>query len=162
VGRLCEYWFLLVIRIGFKRFIKNNTQKQWKAFVTYDKYIKKSVVHHFLFRGNLQAKISQQWGTSENMMYVVGATRAEQFAHVRSLAPDHFFLVPGVGAQGGDLGAISRSGMNSECGLLVNSSRQIIFAGAGEDFAEKARAETMKVQQEMEKLLAEKDLIRFR
>lgn len=103
--------------------------------------------------------ISQQWGASHNMMYVVGATRAEQFAHVRSLAPQHFFLVPGVGAQGGDLNAISRVGMNDECGLLVNSSRQIIFASDGINFAEKAREEAKKVQLQMEELLIEKGIV---
>jgi orotidine-5'-phosphate decarboxylase len=99
------------------------------------------------------------WGTPDNIMFVVGATRAEQFAHVRSLAPEHFFLVPGVGAQGGDMQSISRSGMNNHCGLLVNSSRQIIYAGAGEDFALKAREEAKKVQSEMELLLKELGLI---
>jgi orotidine-5'-phosphate decarboxylase len=95
------------------------------------------------------------WASSEQLMFVVGATRPEQMKHVRALAPDYFFLVPGVGAQGGDLHAISRAGMNADCGLLVNSSRQIIFASAGEDFAEKAGMEAMKVQQEMEFLLGE-------
>ena len=103
--------------------------------------------------------VSMQWGTDNNMMFVVGATRSEQFAQVRSLAPQHFFLVPGVGAQGGDLYAISRAGMNDECGLLVNSSRQIIFASSGTDFAEKAREEAKKVQLQMEELLLEKRII---
>ena len=101
----------------------------------------------------------QTWGNENQIMFVVGATRADQFAHVRSIAPDYFFLVPGVGAQGGDLAAISRAGFNDECGLLVNSSRQIIYASALEDFAEKAGEESRKVQQEMELLLRAANLI---
>ena len=102
---------------------------------------------------------NMRWGTPDNLMFVVGATREDQFAHVRALAPDHFFLVPGVGAQGGDLGAISRIGMNNQCGLLVNSSRQIIYASAEKDFAMKARAAALLVQQEMAVLLLERKLI---
>lgn len=100
-----------------------------------------------------------QWGTPDNLMFVIGATREEQFAHIRSLAPDHFFLVPGVGAQGGDLKAISRNGMSDQCGLLVNSSRQIIYASAGKDFASAAREAALCVQLEMQSLLLEKKLI---
>lgn len=100
-----------------------------------------------------------KWGSPDSLMFVVGATRPEQFTEVRRIIPDHFLLVPGVGAQGGDLRAVSRSGMNSTCGLLVNSSRQIIYASDGEDFAEKARAEALKVQQEMEQLLIEFELV---
>lgn len=96
-----------------------------------------------------------EWGNEEQLMFVCGATRAEQFKHLREIAPEYFFLVPGVGAQGGDLSAISRSGMNANCGLLVNSSRQIIYASDGIDFAEKARMEALKVQQEMDLLLKE-------
>ncbi len=102
---------------------------------------------------------SSKWAGADQLMYVVGATRSEQFAHVRSLAKDYFFLVPGVGAQGGDLKAISRAGMNAQCGLLVNSSRQIIYAGNGTDFAAKARIEAQAVQNEMEELLKEKGII---
>ena len=101
----------------------------------------------------------QSWGNEDQIMFVVGATRAEQFANVRSLAPNNFFLVPGVGAQGGDLKAISKAGFNSQCGLLVNSSRQIIYAGKQEDFAVKAREEARKVQHEMEELLSEAGLL---
>ena len=101
----------------------------------------------------------QSWGSEDQIMFVVGATRTEQFAHVRSLAPNNFFLVPGVGAQGGDLKAISKSGFNQHCGLLVNSSRQIIYASHQEDFASKAGDEAKKVQQEMELLLRENNLI---
>lgn len=101
----------------------------------------------------------QSWGSEDQIMFVVGATRAEQFSHVRSLAPNNFFLVPGVGAQGGDLKAISKAGFNKECGLLVNSSRQIIYAGKDEDFASRAGEEARKVQLEMEALLGEAGLL---
>ncbi len=92
---------------------------------------------------------SQQWATPDKMMYVVGATHADKIGAIRGLAPDHFFLVPGVGAQGGDLEAVSKAGMNAHCGLLVNSSRAIIYASDKEDFAQRASAEAKKVQQEM-------------
>jgi len=78
------------------------------------------------------------WGTPENLMYVVGATRAEEFTRIRQLTPDHFYLVPGIGAQGGSLEEISKKAMNKDVGLLVNASRAIIFASLGEDFAEAA------------------------
>jgi orotidine-5'-phosphate decarboxylase len=96
---------------------------------------------------------SQQWGNPDNLMYVIGATKADFFKEVRQLAKDYFFLVPGVGAQGGDLHELSKNGMNDHCGLLVNSSRGIIYASNGEDFAEKARAEALKMQKEMAILL---------
>ncbi len=99
--------------------------------------------------------LSQQWGTPDNMMYVVGATKAEFFADIRKMVPDHFLLVPGVGAQGGSLQEVSKYGMNSGCGLLVNSSRQIIFASSTENFAEAASSEARTVQQEMKKFLGE-------
>ncbi|MFM7007247.1 MAG: orotidine-5'-phosphate decarboxylase [Flavobacteriales bacterium] len=92
---------------------------------------------------------SQTWGSPENLMYVVGATRAEDIAKVRALAPDYFFLVPGVGAQGGDLDTVVKYGANSTCGLLVNSSRAIIYASSGEDFALAAKKEALKVQAQM-------------
>lgn len=98
-------------------------------------------------------RISSEWGSSENMMYVIGATRAEMFEEVRAIVPDHFLLVPGVGAQGGSLGEIAKVGMNADCGLLVNSSRGIIYAGQGEDFASVARLEAKKLQAEMKQLL---------
>ena len=94
-------------------------------------------------------KTAQSWASSEAMMFVVGATKAEKFAEIRLVSPDNFLLVPGIGAQGGDLGEVSRHGMNKECGLLVNSSRAIIFASSGTDFAAKARLEAQNVQQEM-------------
>lgn len=100
------------------------------------------------------------WGTPDNLMFVVGATRAEEFASIRKIVPNHFLLVPGVGAQGGDLKAVSRAGMNKQCGLLVNSSRQIIYASSGSDFAEKARAAALAIQQEMKELLDEQSVLR--
>lgn len=104
-------------------------------------------------------KTSQTWATDEQLMYVVGATRGAAFGDVRKLAPDHFLLVPGVGAQGGDLREVCKYGLNSQCGLLINSSRGIIYAGQGKDFAERARAEALKLQQEMEQILNNAELI---
>lgn len=98
---------------------------------------------------------SQRWGTIENTMYVVGATQAEMLKNIRSIVPDHFLLIPGVGAQGGSLEEVAKYGMNSDCGLIVNLSRSVIYASQGEDFAEKAREEALKVQKEMEVLLNE-------
>ena len=97
---------------------------------------------------------SQEWATAENLMYVVGATRGESFLNIRKLAPDHFLLVPGVGAQGGSLAEACKYGMNKDCGLIVNSSRAIIYASNGEDFADAARIEAQKIQQQMERELA--------
>ena len=104
-------------------------------------------------------KTSQQWGSADNMMYVVGATKAENLEEIRALVPDHFLLVPGVGAQGGSLEEVARYGMNDQCGLLVNSSRAIIYASNGTDFAERAREEAMNVQVDMEELLLEAELL---
>jgi orotidine-5'-phosphate decarboxylase len=100
-----------------------------------------------LFERVLQT--SQAWGTPDQLMYVVGATRAEALTRVRELAPEHFLLVPGVGAQGGSLEEVSRSGMNDHCGLLVNASRSILYASPGEDFAEAAGTEARRMQAEM-------------
>lgn len=104
-------------------------------------------------------KTSQQWGTGDNMMYVVGATKAEKLEEIRTIVPDHFLLVPGVGAQGGSLQEVAKYGMNEQCGLLVNSSRGIIYASNDTDFAEKARAAAMEVQVDMEELLLEAELL---
>ncbi len=104
-------------------------------------------------------KTSQEWGTTENMMYVVGATKAEKLKEIREIVPNHFLLVPGVGAQGGSLSEVAKNGMNSKCGLLVNSSRGIIYASQDVDFAAKARAAAQEVQQEMEELLKEGGLV---
>ncbi len=90
-----------------------------------------------------------EWGTPQNMMFVVGATRGEMFKDVRRVAPRHFLLVPGVGAQGGSLEEVCRYGMTSDCGLLVNSSRGIIYASNGEDFAEIAANKAREIQQQM-------------
>ncbi len=98
-------------------------------------------------------KTSQQWGTKENMMYVVGATQGRMFEDIRKLVPDHFLLVPGVGAQGGSLEEVCKYGMNSDCGLLVNSSRGIIYASQGEDFAEVAGQKAKELQQQMDEEL---------
>jgi len=102
---------------------------------------------------------SSDWAGAEQLMYVVGATKAEEFKNIRTLAPDNFLLVPGVGAQGGSLADVCHYGLNKECGLLINSSRGIIYASNGEDFAEKARAEALKLQQEMEEILSAANLI---
>src|SRR5688572_18919569 len=98
-------------------------------------------------------KKSKTWGDATQLMYVVGATQAAYIQKVRAIVPDHFLLVPGVGAQGGSLSEISRYGMNAQCGLLINSSRQIIYASSGEDFAEKAREAALETQKEMAILL---------
>jgi len=94
-------------------------------------------------------KTTASWGTPDNMMFVVGATKADVVADIRRLLPDHFFLVPGVGAQGGSLKDISEKGMNKEVGLLVNASRAVIYAGNDEKFAEDARAVALQYQTEM-------------
>src|SRR5450432_3602147 len=92
---------------------------------------------------------ASQWGTTENLMFVIGATQAGLFTRIRELAPDHFYLVPGIGAQGGSLKDISGRAMNKDCGLLVNASRAIIYAGSGEDFAEKAAVVALDYAREM-------------
>lgn len=96
---------------------------------------------------------SQSWGTENNLMFVIGATRGDKIGTARKLAPDHFFLVPGIGAQGGSLKEVARYGMNASCGLLVNSSRGIIYASSEEDFGKAAGKESQKLQKEMEKYL---------
>ncbi|MBL0013369.1 MAG: orotidine-5'-phosphate decarboxylase [Flavobacterium sp.] len=96
---------------------------------------------------------SKSWKNAHNLMYVVGATKAEYFADIRKIVPDSFLLVPGVGAQGGNLKDVCQYGMNGAIGLLINSSRAIIYANSGENFAEEARAEALKMQQEMEMIL---------
>ncbi|WP_439556002.1 orotidine-5'-phosphate decarboxylase [Dyadobacter sp.] len=94
-------------------------------------------------------KTSQEWAGADQIMYVVGATQASEFEKIRTIVPDHFLLVPGVGAQGGNLEEVSKFGMNSSCGLLVNASRSIIYAGSDKDFAQKAKQEAQSIQQEM-------------
>jgi len=96
---------------------------------------------------------SRQWGNDENMMYVVGATQAKMLADIRKIVPQHFLLVPGIGAQGGSLQEVAKYGLIKDCGLIVNSSRNIIYASNGSDFAQKAHDEAEKIQQEMRRLL---------
>lgn len=105
----------------------------------------------YLFERVIETSVS--WGTHENMMYVVGATKAEMLQGIRRLLPQHYLLVPGVGAQGGSLEEVARYGMNGSCGLLVNSSRGIIYSSSGPDFARKARDEAQILQKTMERLL---------
>jgi len=94
------------------------------------------------------------WGTPGNLMFVVGATRADAFTHIRSITPEHFYLVPGVGAQGGSLQEISEKAMIADCGILVNVSRGIIYADSGTAYAEKAAEAATAYQQEMKGYLA--------
>ena len=96
---------------------------------------------------------SSKWGNADNMMYVVGATKAEMLAEIRKLIPHHFLLVPGVGTQGGSLSEVAKYGLTKDCGLLINASRSIIFASSGTDFAIKAREEALIMQQEMKAIL---------
>jgi orotidine-5'-phosphate decarboxylase len=98
-------------------------------------------------------KKSLTWKNSKQLMYVVGATKAEYFKEIRKIVPNHFLLVPGIGAQGGNLQDVCKYGLNKEVGLLINSSRGIIYAGKGDDFAEKAKEKAIELQQEMEVIL---------
>ena len=102
---------------------------------------------------------SAEWGDESKLMYVVGATRAEKIADVRKIAPKHFFLVPGVGAQGGSLDDVANFGWNDDCGLLVNSSRGILYAGEGENFADKSREVALEIQQKMKMILTDKKFV---
>jgi orotidine-5'-phosphate decarboxylase len=103
--------------------------------------------------------VSRKWGSINNMMYVVGATRADMLKEIRRIVPDHFLLIPGIGAQGGSLEDVAKYGMNSKCGLLVNSSRGIIFADSSENFDVVAGEKALEIQVEMEKYLSERNLI---
>ncbi len=103
-------------------------------------------------------KTSKTWANSDNLMYVIGATKAEYFAEIRKIVPHSFLLVPGVGAQGGSLAEVCRYGMNDTVGLLVNSSRGIIYASNGGDFAEKARTEALTLQDEMRTIILDAQL----
>ena len=120
-------------------------------------YIKDSESGEKLFEQVLQK--SKSWGTQQNMMYVVGATKAEELVGIRNIIPDHFLLVPGVGAQGGSLKEVADYGLNSQCGLLVNSSRAIIYASNGRDFASKAGEAALETRNEMVELLRLKRLV---
>ena len=103
--------------------------------------------------------VSQKWGTTNNLMFVVGATRAEMLVDIRQLVPDHFLLVPGIGAQGGSLADVAKYGLNSKCGLLVNSSRGIIFADNSKNFDTIAGEKAKEIQVEMERYLQQHNLI---
>jgi len=103
--------------------------------------------------------VSRNWGSVNNIMYVVGATRAEMLKEIRQIVPEHFLLVPGIGAQGGSLEEVAKYGLNSKCGLLVNSSRGIIFADSTENFDKTAGEKAMEIQKEMELYLARHKLI---
>lgn len=104
-----------------------------------------------LYKQVLQTSLN--WENAQNLMYVVGATKAEYLADIRAIVPDHFLLVPGVGAQGGDLEAVCRYGLNKQVGLLINSSRGIIYASQGRDFAEAAAASALSLQTQMQQIL---------
>jgi orotidine-5'-phosphate decarboxylase len=110
-----------------------------------------------LFKSVISTAVS--WGNEENLMFVVGATRPELFREIRKIIPNHFLLVPGVGAQGGSLAAVASAGLNQRVGLLVNASRNIIYAGSGEYFAEQARNAALLLQKEMESILIQKGLL---
>ncbi|MGZ3946412.1 MAG: orotidine-5'-phosphate decarboxylase, partial [Mucilaginibacter sp.] len=99
------------------------------------------------------------WAGADRIMFVVGATKSTEFTDIRQYAPDNFLLVPGVGAQGGSLEDVCKYGMNKDCGLLVNASRSIIYAGNGEDFADAARAEALSMQQQMQAELEKAGII---
>ena len=103
--------------------------------------------------------ISKDWGTTDNMMYVVGATQAEMLSDIRKIIPNHFLLLPGVGAQGGSLEEVAQFGLNSYCGLIVNSSRGIIFASKETDFAQVAGQKSKELQEQMEVILKDNKLI---
>ena len=104
-------------------------------------------------------KTCAEYGTKDNIMFVVGATQTAHIQNIRKIVPDHFFLVPGIGVQGGNLREVCKVGMNEQVGLLVNSSRGIIYAGNGEDFAEKANEQASEIQSEMTEILREKNII---
>ena len=112
---------------------------------------------HSLFEAVVQKATT--WASSDQLMFVTGATKPEMIRQIRAIAPDYFFLVPGVGAQGGDLDAVAEAGLNKEIGLLVNASRSILYASSGKDFATAAAEEASRLQQQMEKLLAKQQLI---
>jgi len=112
-----------------------------------------SFQHQYYFERVLHE--SKEWGTEENLMYVVGANQAIKLIDIRKIVPDHFLLIPGVGAQGGSLTDVATYGMNNKCGLIVNSSRAIIFADSSKKFASVAREKAKEVREEMEFLLGQ-------
>ncbi|HVW96978.1 MAG TPA: orotidine-5'-phosphate decarboxylase [Mucilaginibacter sp.] len=113
--------------------------------------------HGFLYEAVIQK--ANTWAGADRIMYVVGATKSTEFVNIRKFAPDNFLLVPGIGAQGGSLADVCKYGMTRDCGLIVNASRSIIYASGGKDFAEAARAEAMKVQQQMQYELEKAEII---
>ena len=117
----------------------NESCKNFQLLKNEDEFLYEQVIHQ-----------SAEWATDEQLMYVVGATRGQAFEDIRKIVPNHFLLVPGVGEQGGSLADVCKYGMNADCGLIVNSSRSIIYAGADENFAQAARKEALKIQQQME------------
>jgi len=120
-------------------------------------FISNKNTHKKLFEDVLEK--SSQWGSADNMMYVVGATQADMLRDVRKLVPDHFLLVPGEGAQGGSLQEVAKHGLNAQCGLIVNSSRGIIYASSDKNFAQAAKKNALEVQGEMEIILKKNNLI---
>jgi orotidine-5'-phosphate decarboxylase len=101
-------------------------------------------------------RTTASWGTNENLMFVVGATKAESLTKIRKIIPNHFLLVPGVGAQGGSLSEVCKYGLNQDCGLLINSSRGILYADSGENFANASARIAQRIQQEMAEILSKK------
>jgi len=99
-------------------------------------------------------RTTAKWGSDDNLMFVVGATKAESFANIRKIIPNHFLLVPGVGAQGGSLSEVCKYGLNSDCGLLINSSREILYAGSDAEFAQLSAKAAREIQQEMALILS--------
>lgn len=112
---------------------------------------KLKIQDQFLFERVIE--VSSKWGSDENIMYVVGATKSENLVGIRKLIPNNFLLVPGIGAQGGDLAEVAQNGMNDQCGLIINASRSIIYASQEIDFYNHSRTEAKKIQQQMEKIL---------
>ena len=130
-----EYENKLTIVLGLT---SNKGSEDFQQLKTGDNYLYETVLK----------KVSE-WGTKENLMFVVGATKATELVSIRKIIPDNFLLIPGVGFQGGSLAEVSKYGMNNDCGLLVNASRAIIYAGDGEDFADEARIIAQQYQAEM-------------
>lgn len=120
-------------------------------------FIKNGKTGEHLFESVLRK--AKQWGSEENMMFVVGATKAEMLKEIREIVPDHFLLIPGVGAQGGSLAEVAENGLNKQCGLLVNSSRGIIYASNKQDFAEVAGGKARELQEEMAVILNQHNLV---
>lgn len=118
---------------------------------------KLSLNEQYVFEKVLE--ISKKWGSDENLMYVVGATKAQMLEKIRKIIPNHFLLIPGVGAQGGSLEEVCKYGLNRDCGLLVNSSRGIIYAGNDKNFAKKSSEKAKAIQEDMQKILEENNIL---